>query len=763
MDDEESFARLLSQSTTVTKPSWTPPAAQPDDPWANPFSDEPSSNPFASSASPYPTLSTSASGRGPASPPIRAPFDSPTSPRFERPSPYVQQLEDDARTGLGAVPDPPSVIAARLGEQERDGYSSNGFAAPFDSPTRAFSSHDPFSQPPATSPVVQGNDSATNRKLPPGLIDEDLLAENDPSSSLKRAFVKSEPVKSKATESQSQVAQPYVFTPAKKTTNHAQTNGDAVKQDQEKGSTMEQPDTPQASTFKLTFKHPTSIPLPESADITPTVSRTVTPQPPRPESPTKKTEPVDPPSAPSSSLPTPATDRVAVSPLDAPSTEQDYGFKGLAIGSSGSSTALFNGADTSTSSRFGGRGWGAMDEEDDNGLFGKGGPSTRINDSWTGGDQGWGEPGVSSLPTGPSQPVSEPPDTSTADDDDDLPLSSAANGSLPPPPPKPTFTISVDDPTKVGDPVRGYTVYTVRTRTTSPHYRRSEFSVLRRFSDFLWLFDILTANNPGVIVPPMPDKHPFGRFQDTFIENRRMALERCLTKITLHPVLQLDPDLRMFLESDSFAVEAKNRPAPSSEKGLLASWTGPKYVEQDDWFDSRKAFLDSLESQLKALSKSIDQASKNRLEVANSMQDFATSMSYLSDSDLGTTMCAALGKLGDLAAREKVANEDLATAEVVNLLNLSDEYLRFINSVRLAFASRIKCFQRWQEKEKETNRLKGNREKLRQQGKLGDQANQTLAQIGEVSLSNFRARRASFSFKRMEIVTTLPFTDAVFP
>ena len=301
------------------------------------------------------------------------------------------------------------------------------------------------------------------------------------------------------------------------------------------------------------------------------------------------------------------------------------------------------------------------------------------------------------------------------------------------PPPKPAFTISVGDPTRVGDPVRGYTVYTVRTRTTSPHYRRSEFSVLRRFSEFLWLFDVLTANNPGVIVPPMPDKHPFGRFQNTFIETRRTALERCLTKITSHPVLQLDPDLRLFLESDSFAVESKQRTLQQEKTGILASWTGPKYVEQDDWFDSRRAFLDSLESQLKALSKSIELASKNRLEMANSMHEFAITASALADSDLGAAMCAALGRLADLAAREKVTNEELATAEVINLLNLSDEYVRFINSVRIAFTNRIKVYEKWQGLEKDVNRSRGLREKARQQGKLGDRANQTLQEVGEVS------------------------------
>jgi sorting nexin-1/2 len=290
----------------------------------------------------------------------------------------------------------------------------------------------------------------------------------------------------------------------------------------------------------------------------------------------------------------------------------------------------------------------------------------------------------------------------------------------------------------VGDPVRGYTVYTVRTRTTSPHYRKGEFSVLRRFSDFLWLFETLTMNNPGVIVPPVPDKHPFGRFQDTFIETRRLALQRCLTKITAHPVLQLDPDLRLFLESDHFATESKSRRAEfqdgqqQANKGILSSWTGPKFVEQDEWFDTRRAFLDSLESQLRSLSKSIETAGKQRLDMAIAIGDFAGSINALAESDLGSAMCAALARLGDLATREKEANEEQAKAEVVHLLNLADEYVRFIGSVRLAFASRVKCYERWQVAEKEVGRVRAAREKARQQGKLGDRGPQSLAEVGEV-------------------------------
>jgi len=134
--------------------------------------------------------------------------------------------------------------------------------------------------------------------------------------------------------------------------------------------------------------------------------------------------------------------------------------------------------------------------------------------------------------------------------------------------------ITVDDPQKVGDPIRSFTMYTVHTRvtfffpcisahilninqtqTTSPLFQKSAFSVLRRYSDFLWLYETLSINNPGVVVPPVPEKNTFGRFDDQFVRQRRLALEKCIQKTANHPVLGKDPDMRMFLESDSFALD----------------------------------------------------------------------------------------------------------------------------------------------------------------------------------------------------------------
>jgi sorting nexin-1/2 len=108
----------------------------------------------------------------------------------------------------------------------------------------------------------------------------------------------------------------------------------------------------------------------------------------------------------------------------------------------------------------------------------------------------------------------------------------------------------------------------------------------------LWLYNQLHSNNPGVVVPPPPEKQVVGRFDANFVESRRAALERMLNKAAAHPVLQLDGDLKLFLESDAFNVDVKHKekkePALGESKGGmlgsigLSSSSGGKYVEQDD-------------------------------------------------------------------------------------------------------------------------------------------------------------------------------------
>jgi len=225
MDEEADFANLLSQST-IARPTWSSgptsgggPSSP--DPWANPFSSSESpTNPFVSSTSAF--GSTSAYVPAP-TPTLRLDQAQDEEADFaatlerSRTPPYVAQLEEDDKYGRGILPDPPSVIAAREQEiVEAESVFTNPYAD-VDPAEGGFQAYSPPRHAVSSPPAVVGSGSpvsrANTRMLPSDLIDEDLLAASDPSISLKKAFVKSTPGPRAQKEAQGKKA--YVFTPAK--------------------------------------------------------------------------------------------------------------------------------------------------------------------------------------------------------------------------------------------------------------------------------------------------------------------------------------------------------------------------------------------------------------------------------------------------------------------------------------------------------------------------------------------------------------------
>ncbi|CAL1715071.1 unnamed protein product [Somion occarium] len=308
----------------------------------------------------------------------------------------------------------------------------------------------------------------------------------------------------------------------------------------------------------------------------------------------------------------------------------------------------------------------------------------------------------------------------------------------------PVFAITVDDPQRVGDPIRGYIMYTVHTKTTSPLFSKSSFSVLRRYSDFLWLYETLSSNNPGVVVPPVPEKHPFGRFDTGFVERRRAALENSLKKMAAHPVLQKDSDFRFFLESDSFALDIKHRKAELAQEkgGVLASIghsiAGPRFYETDE-----KTYLDSLELQLRGLVKTIDQVSKQRADLSASIAEFAQALAELSTSDvgLGPQLAKSLAGLAEVERKAEEIQKIQSTEDVRTLMSTADEYARLINSVRLAFSSRIRTYHNWQNAESNVKRAKQMHEVNRSQGRTPGQLGSTLGIVADAERRSLDAKQ----------------------
>lgn len=77
--------------------------------------------------------------------------------------------------------------------------------------------------------------------------------------------------------------------------------------------------------------------------------------------------------------------------------------------------------------------------------------------------------------------------------------------------------------------------------------------VLRRFSDFWWLMEILAGRYPFRMLPNLPPKKLGGR-DSVFLEKRRKGLSRFINAVVRHPTLRDDPVVTKFLTEPSVST-----------------------------------------------------------------------------------------------------------------------------------------------------------------------------------------------------------------
>ena len=78
-----------------------------------------------------------------------------------------------------------------------------------------------------------------------------------------------------------------------------------------------------------------------------------------------------------------------------------------------------------------------------------------------------------------------------------------------------------------------------QSQTNIPAFKLRHSLVRRRYSDFEAFRDILERESTRVNIPPLPGKVFTNRFSDEVIETRREGLERFLTIVAGHPLLQV--------------------------------------------------------------------------------------------------------------------------------------------------------------------------------------------------------------------------------
>jgi sorting nexin-4 len=117
-------------------------------------------------------------------------------------------------------------------------------------------------------------------------------------------------------------------------------------------------------------------------------------------------------------------------------------------------------------------------------------------------------------------------------------------------------------------------------QTDFKSFQKSNFSVRRRFTDFVFLRQTLHREYPACAVPPLPEKHTTAyirgdRFSTEFTQRRAWSLHRFIKRLTLHPVLRRATILILFLETSDWNAQMRLRPNRSSTGDRSETATSP--------------------------------------------------------------------------------------------------------------------------------------------------------------------------------------------
>ncbi|RKO85941.1 Vps5 C terminal like-domain-containing protein, partial [Blyttiomyces helicus] len=118
-----------------------------------------------------------------------------------------------------------------------------------------------------------------------------------------------------------------------------------------------------------------------------------------------------------------------------------------------------------------------------------------------------------------------------------------------------------------------------------------------------------------------------------------------------------------------------------------------KMVEIDPKFESRRAHIDALEVQLRAILKALEAFVKQRKELGVATGEFGESMLSLSKAEANRPVAENLAIFADIQKRIQEVHDKQAKHDVTYLASTVEEYIRIVGSIKLAFNARAQSYQ----------------------------------------------------------------------
>jgi len=224
--------------------------------------------------------------------------------------------------------------------------------------------------------------------------------------------------------------------------------------------------------------------------------------------------------------------------------------------------------------------------------------------------------------------------------------------------------VTVGEPELRGGTFTSYTVYKVVCSAGSSEH------VFRRYSDFVWLRNVLVKSFPGIFIPPLPPKAVIGNKDESFVESRRSDLQRWLQRVIVRNFLADHEAVSVFLtratsqfESDQKELlkAAESKPLAdivSLYKDLwpeIARLPATDGIDRD--IDSLRDFLQQSDAKMNTLVQATDKFVATSFAATNDLSKMSSLLqaNYSLEKEFQLRLPASIASKGGIPARVDIA------------------------------------------------------------------------------------------------------------
>eukprot|EP00057_Strongylocentrotus_purpuratus_P014177 XP_011668651.1 PREDICTED: sorting nexin-30 isoform X4 [Strongylocentrotus purpuratus] len=279
--------------------------------------------------------------------------------------------------------------------------------------------------------------------------------------------------------------------------------------------------------------------------------------------------------------------------------------------------------------------------------------------------------------------------------------------------------IKVDDPMRHTGKMESFVSYRVTTKTTRSSFDNPEYSVRRRYQDFLWLRQKLAEVQPTHLVPPLPEKQSMrlDRFAPEFLAARRRALHKFLERISEHPVLSFNENLQVFVTAKAWELTAHRRQSMSlmSRMGssLRTTTTAALLRNRSPEFTVMGEYVQMLGEKLGSIERISLRILQESKDYVSELKTYSPAFRLWSNSE--TELTTPLSKMADGVEICTQSIEDQNTYQETDFLPFVKEYSLYTESIKTVLKKRDQFQMEHELAVEELNKKKNEREQLQKE------------------------------------------------